>query len=265
MKTKGLLSVFIFLVLASQAFAGWVIEEVTGYAEGEETKQTSYFQNNRIKIVDSEQVMVFDLQKGVFYILSPDREIYWSGTPEQFQEDTKEMVKRQMEKILEGMPPEQREAYKQYLEEIQGEAKKTTTEKKLNVQVQKTSEKATVAGYPTQKYEVWVDEELKQDLWIATEMNLADEIDLNKFAKFIEALSELEEEETYESSPQYMALLGQGYWLRSIEYDEEGEETVTEVVKAEKKKIPDSEFAVPKSYGKVSIEELWQQEQSIAE
>ncbi len=265
MKTKGWLLVFILLVLASQAFAGWVIEEVTGYAEGEEIRETSYFQNNRIKIVDSEQIMIFDLEKGVLYFLNPNREIYWSGTPEELQKGMKEAMKRQMEKILEGMPPEQREAYKQYLEEIQGEAKETTTEKKLNVQVQKTSEKATVAGYPTQKYEVWVDEELKQDLWIATAINLTDEIDLNEFAKFIEALSGLEEEEAYESSPQYMALLGQGYPLRSIEYDEEGEETVTEVVKAEKKKIPDSEFAVPKSYGKVSIEELWQQEQSIAE
>lgn len=264
MKVKGFFLVSIFLLLASQAFAGWVIEEVSGYPEGEKIRETIYFQKNKIKMVDSEQIMIFDLEKGMLYFLNPDREIYWGGTPEEFQKAMKEAMKlameQMLEEMLEEMAPEQREAYKQFMEEMEEETKEATPEKKVNVEVKKTSEKATVAGYSAQKYQVWVDGELKEELWISTEINLKDEIDLKKFVQFIEALSGPGEEEFYESSPEYMGLMKQGYPLRSIEYDQEEEQTVTEVAKVEKRQIPDSEFELPKSYRKVSIGEMWQEQ-----
>lgn len=261
MKAKGFFLVSMLLLLTSQAFAGWVIEEVSGYPEEEEIRETTYFQKNRIKIVESEQTMmivIVDLEKGVLYFLNSDREIYWSGTPEEFQEGIKEAVKLQVEKMLKEMPPEQREAYEQFMEGMEEETKEPTAEKKLKVEVRKTSEMATVVGYSTQKYQVWVDGELKEELWISTEINLKDEIDLKKFVQFIKAASGPGEEELYESSPEYMGLMKQGYPLRSIEYDQGEEQTVTEVVKVEKRQIPDSEFEVPKSYRKVSIGEMWQ-------
>lgn len=263
MKVKGFFLVSIFLLLASQAFAGWVIEEVSGYPEGEETRETIYFQKNKIKTVDSEQIMIFDLEKGMLYFLNPDREIYWSGTPEEFQEAMKEAMKlameKMLEKMLEEMAPEQREAYKQFMEGMEEETKEATPEKKVKVEVKKTSEKASVAGYSTQKYQVWVDGELKEELWISTEINLKDEIDLKKFVQFIQALSGAGEEESYESSPEYMGLMKQGYWLRSINYSLGKKGTVREATKVEKKRVPDSEFEVPKSYRKVSIGEMWQE------
>lgn len=258
MKCKGFVLVSMFLLLVSQAFAGWVIEEVSGYPEEEETRETIYFQKNRIKIVDSEQIMIFDLEKGMLYFLNPDREIYWSGTPEEFQEAMKEAMKLAMEKMLEEMAPEQREAYEQFMEGMEEETKEATPEKKIKVEVKKTSEKATVAGYSTQKYQVWVDGELKEELWISTEIDLKDEIDLKKFAQFIEALSGAGEEESYESSPEYMGLMKQGYPLRSIDYTFGEKGAVREATKVEKRQIPDSEFEVPKSYRKVSIGEMWQ-------
>ncbi len=259
MKTKGFFLVLILLLLASQAFAGWVIEEVAGYAEGQETRETIYFQKNRIKILTSEMIMIYDLEKGVLYFLNPDREIYWSGTPEQFLKDMKETMKLQMEKMLEEMTPEQREAYKKVMEEM-AEAKKATPEKKVKVEVKKTSEKATIAGYSTQKYQIWVDGELKEELWISTEINLKDEIDLKKFVQLFEALDAAAGEESYKSSPEYMGLMKQGYWLRSIDYTFGEKGTVREATKVEKKRIPDSEFKVPQGYRKVGIGEIFRQE-----
>jgi len=260
MKVKGFFLVSIFLLLASQAFAGWVIEEVSGYPEGEEIRETIYFQKNKIKMVDSEQIMIFDLEKGMLYFLNPDREIYWGGTPEEFRKAMKEAMKLAMEEMLEEMTPEQREAYKEFMEGVEEETKEATAEKKIKVEVKKTSEKATIAGYSTQKYQIWVDGELKEELWISTEINLKDEIDLKKFVQLFEALDAAAGEESYKSSPEYMGLMKQGYWLRSIDYTFGEKGTVREATKVEKKRIPDSEFKVPQGYRKVGIGEIFRQE-----
>ncbi|MCD6471837.1 DUF4412 domain-containing protein [Candidatus Aerophobetes bacterium] len=257
MKAKVILSLFIVLFLTSQAFAGWMVESVNRDTNGEETTEILYVQKNKMKSVGPEMIMITDLDKNLLYIVNPKPEfkIYWSGTPEEMRKGIEEMTKQMEEAYLKNMSPEQREQYKQYKESMKEKPKEPATKKKF--EVKKTSEKAIVAGYPTRKYQVWVNGELKEELWISSKIKIKDEIDLNKLEKFKEAMSGPEEEESYESSPEYMALMEQGIPLKSINYSNQGN-SVNEVKKVEKRKIPDSEFKVPKGYKKISLLELHQ-------
>ena len=141
---------------------------------------------------------------------------------------------------------------------MEDEAKKLTIKKKVKVDVKKTSDKATIAAYSGQKYQVLVDGKLKEELWVCAKINLKDEGDINKLNQLIEAMSGPgEEDNSYEHSTEYVKLMEQGYSLKSIEYDEEGnKEDVTVAVKVEKKNIPNSEFEVPKGYRKLSAAEF---------
>jgi len=58
-----------------------------------------------------------------------------------------------------------------------------------------------------------------------------------------------------ESSENYQKLMGKGFPLRE---KDKRSGWLREVVKLEKKAIPDSEFALPKGYKKVSFMELMQ-------
>lgn len=252
MKAKGLLLIFSTLLLASQAFAGWVIEEVTTNREGEKTTRITYIQNNRMKSVDSEPMM-FDLKKGMIYFFVPESKAYWSGTLEEYRKVMKKMEEAQLKK----MTPEQRAAYKQYKKKNEEEAKKPTPKKKFKVEVKKTSGKATIAGYSGQKYQVLVDGKLKEELWVCSKINIKDELDLNKFKQIMEAMRGPEAKKSYESSPEYMKLMEQGYPLKRLSYDKEGnKKRVTEAKKVEKKNIPDSELKAPKDYKKLSTAEF---------
>jgi hypothetical protein len=264
MKAKGLLLVFSTLLLASQAFAGWVMEEVTTDIEGNKTTKTRYVQNNKVKDVGPEEITMLDLEKNLFYMISPSPEykVYWCGTPEQMQKEMEETRKKMEEEYLKKMSPEQREAYKQYQEKMKGETKEPAKGKKLKVEVKKTSETTTIAGYPTRKYQVWVNGELKEEKWISKKIKPTDEIDLEKLEKFLKAMSGPEAEESYESSPDYMHLMEIGAEMKTIGYHEEGSE-ITEMEKIEKKKIPYSEFEVPKGYRKLSLFELQQLQKTM--
>ena len=258
MKEKGLFLAFITLFLASQAFAGWVMEEMSSYGEEQKTTDIRYIQQNKMKSVGSKTTIV-DLEKGIFYFIVPEREAYWSGTPEEFRKLMEEGQKMMKEQQLKSMTPEQREAYKQYMKTREEEVK--TVPPKQKVEVKKTSEKAKIAGYSGQKYEVWVDGKLKEELWICADIMPQDEIDIKKLVQFFKTMYKSDEDEgSYESSPEYkkIAIYGEkGANLKSLTYDEYGmEESVSETVKIEKKNIPDSEFKVPKNYKKLNDEEF---------
>jgi hypothetical protein len=258
MKEKELFLAFITLFLVSQAFAGWVMEEVSSYGEEQKSTGIIYIQQNKVKSVDSKTTIV-DLEKGIFYFIIPEREAYWNGTPEEFRKLMEEGKKMMEEQQLESMTPEQREAYKQYMKTREEEVKAVPPPQK--VEVKKTSEKTKIAGYSSQKYQVWVDGKLKKDVWVCAEIMPQDEIDIKKIEQFFKTMYELYEDEgSYESSPEYKKIatyMEKGYKLKSITYDEYGmEESVSETVKIEKKNITDSEFKVPKNYKKLSDEDF---------
>lgn len=258
MKGKVLFLAFIILFLASQAFAGWVMEEVSSYGEEQKSTEINYIQQNKMKSVGS-KTTITDLEKGIFYFIIPEREIYWSGTPEEFRKLMEEGKKMMEEHQLKSMTPEQREAYKQYMKQREEEVK--TVPPKQKVEMKKTSEKAKIAGYSGQKYQVWVDEKLKKDVWVCAEIMPQDEIDIKKLEQFFKMMHKLDEDEgSYESSPEYKKIatyMEKGYKLKSITYDEYGmEESLSETIKIEKKNIPDSEFEVPKNYKKLNDEDF---------
>jgi hypothetical protein len=64
-----------------------------------------------------------------------------------------------------------------------------------------------------------------------------------------------------EEDPAYEQLLEQGYPLKIVELGEGGEpESVTEVVRIDKRDIADGEFQVPKGYRRIDLHEFFREE-----
>lgn len=258
MKSKWFVILAFILMLGSQASAGWMIKEVSGNPEyGDQSHQTLYFQNNRVKIIESESsVTIFDMKKQEISILLPGTKNYWTGTTEEFWNETQNAMKQQMEKALKELPPEQREAYKSMMEDIGNISGKDVPEDHKKVSVEETSEKTTIVNHSCQKYEVEVDGELIENIWISEDVNIQEEIDLDAFGHFVKTMSGHTGDWSFETSVEYINLLKQGYPMRSIEMSEWGESTVTEVTAVKKQKIPLSEFQIPKDYREIPLMEL---------
>lgn len=245
------------LFVASNAFAGWVINQTSHYQEEAKREQAMYFQKNKVKIVDEDATIMFDVDKGILCFVKPDRKEYWCGTPKEMREAIEGARTSMMEEQMKHMPAEQREMMKKYMGE-QGKTKETAEKKKISVKVKKTGEKATIAGYTGIKYQIFADGELSEELWVAPKITIPDEIDWKKWAKLQEAMMEIGGgEESYSDSKEYMDIMRKGGVIKSIAYYEKDAKGVTVATKVEKKKIPSSEFQVPKGYKKVDIDALW--------
>jgi len=257
MKTKALILVFVALLLASNAFAGWVIKQAAQYEKEAKEEQTLYFQKNKVKFVHKDASMIFNVDEGTMCFVKPDNKQYWCGTPQEMRKAIEDATKSMMEEQMKNVPPEQREMMKKYMEQAQ---KKETPKKEISVKVKKTGDKATVAGYSGTKYRILVDGKLTEELWIAPKITIGTEIDRKKWEKMQKAMAEIGGAEAgYSASEEYLDVMEEGGVIKSIAYYEKDAKGVTVATKIEKKKIPASEFQVPKGYKKVSLNEVYGQ------
>jgi len=127
----------------------------------------------------------------------------------------------------------------------------------LKIIIKKLDDGLAVLKYKGQKHEVWVNEVLKEELWLCSDICLKDEMNLTEFSKMMESFRKKTGPTTYDLAPEYLALEEQGYRLKTVKYHNEGEKSVTELIRLEKKQLPEKEFNIPDGYRKVKIAELY--------
>ncbi|MFH1091174.1 MAG: DUF4412 domain-containing protein [Pseudomonadota bacterium] len=246
MKLTILAALFVCVLVLSpcaSAQAGYVLTEVR-----QGVQQQTYVQDNTIKFVHpTGQEMIFDLKDGQLCIVNHKLKGYWKGTAEDFKTQLRQSVMAQMEKAAEKMPPEQREAFKQAMTKMFDDSPQPgAPEPKFEVKA--TSEKADVAGYGTTKYEVWVDGQLREEMWMAEGCKVYQELDMKKMAAFMKVFPGGGKKDNYEASPEVVALYKKGWPLKTAKALPGGQRFVTETAKVEEKSIPASAFKAPDEY-----------------
>ncbi len=218
MKAKGILTLMMVVAAVMVAQAGWVIEQVATDPNGKQTTQVYYIQNNKIMIADQEKV-IFDLE-------------------------TLEMTAIMAEQ---GM-------YMKFPADMMNMMGKAAPEWGETVEVRKTSETETIAGYSTTKYQLLIDGELAHEIWLAEDLDLSAEVDMEQFLNMSMMRAG---EASYQSTPEYQDLFRQGYPLKQVHFQAGGKEII-EATKVEKQDIPDSQFEVPEGFREMKMQQMMQ-------
>jgi hypothetical protein len=141
---------------------------------------------------------------------------------------------------------------------FRNEKPKDKEEDRHTVTVKGAGDGGIVAGLKTVKYGVEVDGELYEEIWLATDSDLLNEFKALKplLRKFSACASTFGTEFAPENAPEYLQLMERGVEVKSIAYTDGSPEPVTDVVKLEKKDLPESEFSVPRDYRQVTFGEM---------
>ncbi len=253
MKMKTFLIAMILLLITSQIFAGIIIKEMD---MEDSTMTTIYIQSNKIKVVSSDNVFMFNVNNGKICLISPEKKVYWIGKPEEMAESVEKFKQKSMDEYLSKMTPEQKKAYKQYMKQEDKSADEKA-KKKIDVSIKKTSIKANIAGYSTYKYKILVNGKLKEELWISPNVKFENEVDIDKMEnlmnKFRKAMGE--GEDSYENTEEYKKYVIRNYPLKRIHYRSDGK-SVTITKSILKKKIDNKIFDMPGDYKKIELIEL---------
>jgi Domain of unknown function (DUF4412) len=259
------------------ASAGWVIEQIE-YANlgAEGTRTLQYISKNRLKTVGDGNTFIMDFAKNLFIATDQENRVYWSGTVDAyvqevrtFQQAANDLAQQQMEEAMKEMPPDQRKSTEELLQQMRSanvSSPSPPAAKRPAVKVEPTPEIATIAGHQATKIIVYADGKPYQEVWLAKGLTLKADLDLKRLrglqAQLTQAImADIHSRQAVEEDPVYEQLLEQGYPIKIVELGEGGEpESVTEVMRIDKRDVPEREFHVPEGYRRIDLREFFREE-----
>lgn len=244
---RGKFSVFVVVLLLaictaiSQVHAGWVMKE----ANGDET----FVSDGKMKSGWQAGGMILNGNTGTLIMYDDQKKMYTEGPVDEFCQFATSMF----EQMMENIPPEQREMMKQMMG---GSGDSSPPE----VVVTKKGEGEKIVGFSTDKYEVVVNGDLYEEVWIATDKGLSEDFrplmgfiaDVTACIGSIGMIGDI----TPEATDEYAELFKAGVMLKIISHEDGSEDKGMDVTSLEKKDVPKSVFEAPDGYRKVEYSEL---------
>jgi hypothetical protein len=254
------------LAIGGEAAAGWVVDQAVK-AGGDGTRQQIVVQSNRMKTVTlgpAGQPMfavVLDLNAdSITHIDFQGRRYVTASIPEYTQAlraatqaGMAQMAeaRRAMEQALKDMPPEQRRRVEQQMRAQMGPGGPPGSADCVEPrrEVRRTGQTATVAGFPAVRWEVLADGQLESEVWVAAGLPVTRELDARKLEQFSAAMASAGgcSAGAPGGAEAVWKLVGQGYPVRTVAA---GGGPTVEVVRAESRAIPASEFAPPAGFAR---------------
>ncbi|MFZ1061287.1 MAG: DUF4412 domain-containing protein [Candidatus Rokuibacteriota bacterium] len=257
------------LVWSGQAAAGWVIEQMQkGGAEGGQQQVT--LQANRLKTLTVEpdgkpgMAFIVDLDaQTITQVLYPERS-YATATVQEYGQMMRGVMTdamKQMQEALKDMPPQQRKMAEEMMRSQMGQGGQKAQEcREPRIELRKTGQQATIAGYPAVRYDVLADGKLDSELWIAKGITAWRELDPRKLERLGAEMAELaacgstQRGQGFLGADSASKLAHEGYPVRMV--DRSGGGGTVEVVKAESRTVPAAEFQPPAGFARKTFREM---------
>ena len=243
MKYKLMVLTLALCLAASSAWAGFVFEQESG---GKPI--TVYVQDNKLKSGSGAMGVIYDINSGTVTMLNPAEKQYWSGKPQVLEAQMDKAINARMEQMLKQVPKEQRAQMKAMMEQQMGRGKKGPEPK---VTVKDLGGGPKVAGYATHHYQIFVDGQLRQDLWVGQVPGLKRDLDMQALFKVVSQMK-MGGNPGWRSSQAVAKAVGQGFPLKLIDHTQMGK-NVTLTKKITKKSLPADTFLPPKGWKKVDF------------
>ena len=169
---------------------------------------------------------------------------------------------KQMLEQMKDMPEEQRKMVEQMMRSRMpktGPAPQDCVEPK--VELKKTGQQATIAGYPAVRYDVLADGKPESELWLASGIAAWREMDPQKLQRFASEMAKLaprcgsvKGQHGFRRDDPAWKLASEGYPVRTVHRSDGG--VTMEVVKAESRSIPAAEFQPPAGFVRKTLLEM---------
>jgi hypothetical protein len=241
------------------AHAGWTstwtntaIKQKGQRAEPQNTSMA--LSGGRVRLEQPEVITVIDYNSGRIIMMNPTKQHYWSGTVDEYVRD---LTTARDEKVKMTYGQHNPVARSKQAKADTYKPPKVDPAKLPAVSVTKTGLTGKVAGYDTEKYDIYADGELFQEIWVApvdvssdlnidTYLALQRKMGAAKLGKSSGAYNALYLNEDYRK------LLANATVLKVVTHHLGGgfERVATSMQQDE---VPDSQFSVPAEYRRVRL------------
>lgn len=240
-------SAILSLGSVSPALAGWMIQEVDPEFPNEAT--TYWFQDGQVRVEGALEglTILVDLRKEEGYLVDQLSKRYAGGKLSDLSEQLRKLE-------ADALPPGAETAAD--LEQQGAAPAPAEAERPGAVEVKDVGPGQRVLGYETRQYHVLVDGDLLEEILVAPKIDVQREADRAAFATTMQKmLGGSGVSQGYEHTAEYRGLAKEGYPVKQV-LSFMDQKSILEVRKAESKRFPPEDFAVPAGYAKVGYVEL---------
>lgn len=287
-------AIAIGLLPIAEANAGWLIEQVirssarTPISDGGQDRQVLSMSDNRMKQTTLNRAgkptaaWIMDLDAQTLTSVDYERQTVATGSVQEYAESMQDAMQatggqmaeamKQMQEAMKDMPPEQRQQMEQMMRQQMpggappGSAAPGEACREPKVEVRPTGQAARIAGYQASRYDVFEDGKFTEELWVSKAITAWQEIDPKKLERFSQEMSKAMQAlpgcgqgrtRRVGAAPNDPAwkLAHEGYPVRTVQHGA-GEGTVVEVVKAESRVVPLTEFQPPAGFKQQSLKQI---------
>jgi hypothetical protein len=249
--------------LACPAQGGWVIDQVTT-GQGVQRQQVVTIAANRMKTVtvaDGQPVnaMVLDLDAQTITQVDYAARTYLSATVQefvQFTQSSRQAVDQRMEEAMKSLPPERRRMMEEMMRRRGGGTGPCAEPKAVDVR--KTAEQQTIAGFSAVRYDVLADGQPETEVWVAPAITAWKELDRAKLERFGAEMAKIAAcgqggrgPASVLGTDQSWKLASEGYPVRTARARGGG----SEVTKAEERPVPAADFDPPVGFTRRTLGE----------
>lgn len=257
--------VLLGLFLHQSLFAGWVVIEESHDNLGNHRFQTSFIQQNMVRIDGNTTISILNLNKGELTLIFPQHRTYWKGTPRELKQQTDQLMKQQLQMLLLRAPANQKDTLRKIIREMDSSDILSDSSAAVPViQFQKTGKVQQMGDFKTFEYAIRVDSVLKETLWVTFDKKPYGETDVSKMLLFTRSMSPQSRENMISHTSGYANLLKSGLIVKSVVYLPQGAKQITQLKKVKQMAISPELFMPPKSYRPASIEEIMQLDMNAA-
>ncbi|MDX2443245.1 MAG: DUF4412 domain-containing protein [Bacteroidales bacterium] len=254
-----LLVVTIFLMFCNQIYAGWIIYEKS-YESGSdnEAKYVYFIQDQQLKLVEDDLETIFNLKNNSVTFIIPSKSIYWKGSVDDYNSGYKNVVNKYFEEQLKDTPKEKvemaRATYEYYLANLQDSTNMNQND--LDMLILNTGKKAKIAGYNSMMFGLYVNKDLRKEVWISKEINMNHTFDMVKYNGMLNKIGMgMMDDLNSRASKAYAQLLQSGFLMKTVEFGYELSFT-REVYKVKQKDLKPNRFSPPEKYTEVAFSDL---------
>lgn len=212
----------------------------------DESGEITLISNGRLKQSWGDDALLMDGKKNRILFLSSEKKAYAQGTPEEYCA----LIKEAQDGMMAKLPPEQRAM-------LEGMRKNKEGAKPPKVVVKPQGSGGKVSGLETEKYAIYVDGELREEVWLATDVDFVKQFKpligiFRGFSQCVGSMSMSMQDEV-ETSKEYLDLYEKGIEVkaRRAGADEEGQTEEESTI--ERVTVSDSEFAIPSGYKEIDL------------
>ena len=243
------------------AHAGWVIDWTTTASNQKgvampSQQATQSISTDHVRMDQPEVITIIDYSKDQMVMMNPNKQYFWSGSTDDYVHEmtrTRDAAMRDRVGSMTGKPVKP--------DAPAESTPRTIDESKLPpVSITSAGTKEKIAGYEAEKYDVKVNGELFEELWIAP-LDLSADINYDRFiAQQLKNSAAMmgKSADSYNAvyrNPEYRRLTEKATVLKSVTHHLAGtfDRTATSV---QQKDVPASAFTVPDAYRKVRLSDL---------